>query len=269
MSFLYGECDEQTQERMEQYLREHPEEHQRLRDWQQTRRMLAAVGDKEVIAPSILPAQEGSFIRQLWQSSFTRSAIGIAAGLLVVMVSARLTGTMVNYSNGELKISFGGQASQPVQQESLTARQVQDLIDASLSANNKVVNASLANNREELERSIRQNMGNSSAKMNEAIRTIAGASQEQVQTFVSSLREENLKAMQNYMKLTSAEQNKYVEGLLVDFSKYLQEQRQGDLRMFQARINSVEKNTDQIKQETEQILAGMISNTSGRRQTTY
>ena len=42
-------------------------------------------------------------------------------------------------------------------------------------------------------------------------------------------------------------------------AKYLKEQRKQDLMILQTRVNSIEKNTDQFKQETEQILANIIS----------
>ena len=85
------------------------------------------------------------------------------------------------------------------------------------------------------------------------------ASQDQVRTFVASLQEDNLKLMKEYLQLSSSEQKTYVEALLVDFSKYLQEQRKQDFQLFQTRMSSIEKNTDQFKQETEQILASIIS----------
>ena len=89
------------------------------------------------------------------------------------------------------------------------------------------------------------------------------ASQNQVRTFVAGLQEENLKLMKDYLKLSGNEQKTYVEALLVDFSKYLQEQRKQDFQLFQTRMSSIEKNTDQFKQETEQILATIISGPEG------
>ena len=86
------------------------------------------------------------------------------------------------------------------------------------------------------------------------------ASQDQVRTFVAGLQQDNLQLMKDYMALSSKDQQVYVENLLVDFSKYLQEQRKQDLLLFQTRMSSIEKNTDQFKQETEQILASIIAN---------
>jgi hypothetical protein len=46
---------------------------------------------------------------------------------------------------------------------------------------------------------------------------------------------------------------------LVDFSKYLQQQRTDDLQLVQSRLNNLEQNTDMFKQETEQILSSIIT----------
>jgi hypothetical protein len=47
--------------------------------------------------------------------------------------------------------------------------------------------------------------------------------------------------------------------LLVDFSKYLQQQRSDDLQLVQSRLNNMEKNTNVFRQETEQILSSIIT----------
>jgi hypothetical protein len=77
--------------------------------------------------------------------------------------------------------------------------------------------------------------------------------------FVAGLQEQNLKLMQDYFKLSSSEQKKYMENLLTDFSSYLQEQRKQDLQLVQTKMNYLEQNNNQFKQETEQILTSLIS----------
>ncbi len=91
----------------------------------------------------------------------------------------------------------------------------------------------------------------------------ATASQEQVKSFVAQLQTDNLKLMKDYIQLSSAGQKEYIENLLVDFSSYLQEQRKQDWQLVQTRVNTIEKNTDQFKQETEQLLTSLISNNNG------
>ena len=89
----------------------------------------------------------------------------------------------------------------------------------------------------------------------------SSANQEQVKNFVGQLQDNNLKLMKDYMQLSSAGQKEYIESLLLDFSSYLQEQRRQDLQLFQARVSKVEQNTDQFRQETEEILTSLITNT--------
>jgi hypothetical protein len=72
--------------------------------------------------------------------------------------------------------------------------------------------------------------------------------------------------VKNYFQLTSTEQKQYIENLLVDFAKYLQQQRKDDLQVVQTQLNSIQKNTDIFKQETEQILTSIIS-TVGSQET--
>jgi hypothetical protein len=65
--------------------------------------------------------------------------------------------------------------------------------------------------------------------------------------------------VKSYFQLNSTEQKQYVEGLLVDFSKYLQQQRNDDLQVVETQLKSLQQNTDLFKQETEQILTSIIS----------
>jgi hypothetical protein len=41
------------------------------------------------------------------------------------------------------------------------------------------------------------------------------------------------------------------------------------MMLFQTRVSSIEKNTDQFKQETEQLLASIISNPVGKNKNSY
>ncbi len=98
-----------------------------------------------------------------------------------------------------------------------------------------------------------------SQKINSLVQQASKASQDDIRQFVAGLQSENQEVVKNYFQLTSNEQQKYIEGLLVDFSKYLQQQRNNDLNTLQTRLSSIEQNTTVFKQETEQILASIIS----------
>jgi CHASE3 domain sensor protein len=263
MAYLYGELDAAETEKVIQYLNQHPDELQKLEQMMDTLKLLKGIQDKEVIAPSIvsdLPAPQISF----WQTGMFKTWMSIAASFILILVVARLIGPEISYSEGELRISFNQSKPQQEvalnQNEILTSVQIQEMINQSLIQNNNSVQASWNENQQRLEKSIQGNFAANTARISELMKTTSQASQDQVRRFVAGLQEENLKNMKDYLQLSANDQNAYVEALLVDFSKYLQEQRKQDFQMFQTRMANIEKNTDQFKQETEQILAGIITN---------
>ena len=263
MAYLYGELDAAETKKVLEYLNQHPEELKSLQQLADVQNILGNVQDKEVIAPPIFGDISSKQVH-FWQSGYFKTMMSIAASFILILVAARIIGPEINYANGELRISFNDarkteQVVQPAQ-PLLTASEVQEMINSSLTKNNEVITAGWEDNQQKVDQSIKSNFASNAKKLDELMKVTSQASQEQVRTFVASLQEDNLKLMKDYLQLSSKEQKTYVEALLVDFSKYLQEQRKQDFQVFQTRMSSIEKNTDQFKQETEQILANIIAN---------
>lgn len=274
ISYLYGELDAKESEKVQDYLENHPEELKQMQSLMGVQDVLNKVEDQEVIAPPIF-MDEAPSSTTVWFNSYVKTTIGIAASFLLLLVAAKLLGTQISYSQNELKISFGDRkVEQPVQQiqaPTLSSAQVQDMINSSLAKNNEAMTATFSENQKELNRAIRNNLAVNSDKIDGLMKTVSQASQEQVRSFVASLQSENVKTMREYIQLSSTEQSKYMEGLLVDFTKYLNEQRRQDLQLVQSKISSMEQNTDQFKQETEQILASIINSGTAetKKQSSY
>ena len=255
IAYCYGEIDDAERSMVEAYLAEHPEELRRLESWGFVRKAMSRLEDEEVIAPPIIVGQVD---KPIWKERYFRMTLGIAASFLVVLIAARLMGLGVGYSSGELRIGFQLQ-EKPREENRLTQQQVDQMIKNSLAVNNEELQSSWSKERVALENSVRQNMDRSSEKIDRLMKTASLANEDEVKKYVGQMQRDNLKLMKDYLQLSSAGQKEYIESLLVDFSKYLQEQRKQDLELLQTRMASVEQNTDQIKQETEQILTSLIS----------
>lgn len=262
MAYLYGELDAAETERVAQYLQQHPQVQQQLHQLGAVRKRMGALNDVEVIAPPVFVDHEQRNI-PFWKAGYFKITMGIAASFLFLLVAARLIGPEVTYSNGELHISFNDTPKKTTQEQLLTANEVQQMINSSLVKNNETIAANWEESNQKIQESLQRNLNTNSARIDKLISGASQASQDQVRTFVAGMQEENLKLMKDYFQLSSKDQQTYVENLLVDFNKYLHEQRKQDLMLFQTRMNSIEKNTDQFKQETEQILASIISNPEG------
>lgn len=260
IAYMYGELDATESAKVMEYLNQHPEELEKIQQLMNVQEIMSGLRDKEVIAPPIIA--EARHVH-FWQTGYFKTLMSIAASFVLILVAGRLLGPEISYSNGELRISFNNASrtnTNSIQQAMLTANEVQNMIDSSLSKNNEVIQTNLNESQKKVEQSLSANLASNSAKIDGLMKVASQASQDQIKGFVAALQEENLKSMKEYLQLSAKDQNAYVEALLVDFSKYLQEQRKQDFQLFQTRMASIEKNTDQFKQETEQILATIIAN---------
>ncbi len=268
MAYLYGELEGKEKEIMEQYLLENAEARIALEKLKQLRQLMANVKDKEVIAPPIFIGDNRE--RHFFRAPYFKTIASIAASLLVLMLVGKIFGLEIGYANRELRISFGDKP-EPAQvtavKSTLTHDEVKQMINASLSENNAAFQANLNETQQKLNASIVNNLAKSSAKIDNLLKESSAASQAQIREFVAGIQTENVKLVKNYFQLSSTEQKQYIEGLLVDFAKYLQQQRNDDLQVVQTQLKSLEQNTDIFKQETEQILTSIISTVGNNNST--
>jgi hypothetical protein len=261
MAYLYDELPGEERVLVEKYLLENPTAMKELESLQHLRKMMSVVADKEVIAPPIVV--EDSKQRFFWSAPYFKTITSIAASLLLLMIAGKIMGVQVNYSSNEVSMSFGEpgrKVSEKPLQQGLTAEEVQNMINSSVAQNNQVVQATLTESQLKLDASIKKNLAMNSTKINDLVQQASRASQNEIQQFVAGLQNQNQQLVKDYFQLSTADQQKYIEGLLVDFSKYLQQQRNNDLETLNTRLTGLEQNTTVFKQETEQILASIISN---------
>jgi hypothetical protein len=264
MAYLYGELEGAEKEKMEQYLLSDPHARKELEQYQQLRKMMGTVEDKEVIAPPIVVGDNRQ--RFIWNTPAVRMVASIAASLLIIILVGKLTGTQISMSGNEFRLSFGDAPKNEMVQPAtagLSANEVQNMINESLNQNNIAMQASWKETQQKLDASIRSNLASNSGKIDKLVKEASNASQEQIRQFVSTLQNDNAEVVKNYFQLSSTEQKKYIEGLLVDFAKYLQQQRNDDLQLVQTQLKALEQNTDIFKQETEQILTSIITTVNG------
>lgn len=258
MAYLYGELGTDDKRRVEEYLATNPEVLKEIQALQQVRKGLSAITDKEVIPPPVVWEPAGS---RLWHAPYFKTSIGIAASLTLLIMVGWLTGLNLRLAGGELHIGFGEQTQKI---ESLTAQEVQRMITASLQENNRALTSDWTSAELRLAESIRQSLAsNGIANRDALVKQVANATHDQVRNYVAALQEENARMMKEYLTLSANEQQQVIEELLIDFSRYLNQQRATDLQTLQTRLTAIEQNTDLFKQETEQILTSIIASVEG------
>ena len=262
IAYLYGELESPRKEEIERYMLEHPEARAEMERLQRMRSLLGNIEDKEVIAPPIVVGDSNRSLA-FWNAPYFKTVMSIAASLIILIMVAKAAGLRIQYQRQELKIAFGD-VTPPAEVQApnvaaLSSEQVQAMINESLNKNNLAMQSSWKETQQKLDESVSRSLAVNSGKIDKLVREASIASQDQIREFVAGIQTENLQLVKNYFKLSADEQKQYIESMLVDFSKYLQQQRNDDLQLVQTRLNSLEKNTNVLKQETEQILTSIIT----------
>lgn len=264
MAYLYDELSGEERVLVEKYLLENPTAMKELESLQHLRKMMSTISDKEVIAPPIVVEETNQ--RFFWNAPYFKTISAIAASLLLLMVAGKIMDVQLNYSGNEVSMSFGKPAVNAIAEQSLpqglSAEQVQNMINSSMAQNNQLVQASLNESQEKLDASIKKNLAMNSSKINGLVQQASRASQDEIRQYVAGLQNQNQQLVKDYFQLSAADQQKYIEGLLVDFAKYVQQQHNNDLETLNTRLTGLEQNTTVFKQETQQILASIISNST-------
>ena len=239
MAYLYGELEGYEKEAMDKYLFEHPEARVELERLQQMREHAGACKRQRSDCSShFCWGKQATIYLECSLSQNDCQHCGITACLSYW--SGKFSGMKIQYQESELRISFGGdqvvkvmptQTAQPAI-SSVTPEEVQAMINASLDKNNLAMQSSWKETQQQLDASITKNLAQNSNKIDKLVKDASAASQDQIRQFVSGMQTENLQLVKNYFKFSSDEQKQYIESLLVDFSKYLQQQRNDDLRLF-------------------------------------
>ncbi len=260
MAYLYDELGEEEKLKVEAYLQQNPEAMYELERMQSLRMLMSNLQDKEVIQPPIIQGSNSISMR-FWEWRGFRTMTGIAATFLVLMLAARFIGVEISAGDGEFRISFNGsKPASEAQQQLLSKEEVNSMIHNSIQQYSSKQEEEWQILQTRLDESIDRNLAQSSNKIDAVLSKASSASQEQIGQYVENMQRQNMMLMQDYLALTSAEQKQYMEGLLVDFAGYLQQQRNNDLLYLQARMNYIQEDTDLFKLETGQILTSIVSN---------
>lgn len=262
IAYLYGELQGEEKINVERYLAEHPEAMKEVESLAFVRQALGKISDKEVIAPPIV--MEDSRSRYFWNTTYGRVILGIAASITLIILVGKMTDLKIRYVDHALTIGFGEPKSivaqdQPAQ-PLLTATEVQEMINSALVKNNEVVQSDWEERQQQMNESIRKTLASKSdAVFADLVSKTSVASEAQIREFALTLQAENARMIKDYLTLNSTDQRKYIETLLVDFAKYMDQQHKNDLQVLQAKVNTLQENTDLFKYETEQILTSIFA----------
>ncbi len=264
IAYLYGELDKEEKEKVEAYINSSPEAAKELEELKDVRDLLGKLPDKEVINPFYSWRDADSLsdkrLNRVNQWGFLKPVIGIAASIILIMIVGILTNTRINFRNQGIVISFGNQLSQPAL---ISQSEVQNLVKSEVQ--NQVTKSKelfleeLQKIENNLDTRFVSNGDHQLSSIKNVIDNQLDVKEERIQKLVRDLQRENLKILAEYLEQAGKQQEFYIQGILSDFTLFIENQREEDLHLIEVNLRLLKDNSDLQFQETGQILASIIN----------
>ncbi|MEL6253329.1 MAG: hypothetical protein AAFR87_15060 [Bacteroidota bacterium] len=245
MSFLYGEMEGKEAEQMKEYLKENPEAQAEWEALQRTREMMQEVPTPQTPPIPNIIIQEKTPVKWFQNRWLHAAAAGIA-----LMISAKLIGVQVSFKEKTFSIQFGAPA--PTGNE----KELEEKI-AMLEQQNDILMAS--NQNDSLFQAVFQ-LGSSLEKLEARQEQLArrntnpAMSEAQLAQLKTDIGDANYQMVVNMLSETQQYQQAYTEQLLTDFSQFLEQQRQQDLKLMEVAFNHIIEQNDIQQEETKYLL---------------
>jgi len=262
ITYLYDEMSTEERQQFEIAMENNPELKREFENLKEMRKGLAQIQDKEVMEPFFLWGKQGS---DSWASMFKRRNllmfkpfIAVAASLVIVLLIGYLTNFTITYQDQSLYIGFN-KANTTGSEASYTQQQVAAMVNAEIAKNNAYIFSKLT----ETENNIDTRFVSLESKQNTLMTPSYAASdvvtKKELDIFLSNVRSNNLKVLQTYLQSSSVQQQDYFQAVLTEFSDYMENQREEDLRLIRRSLITLQENQQTQKEETDQMLASILT----------
>jgi len=258
IDYLYGNLPIEKKAVIKEYLDNNPEKREELEGVSEARNMLGKYEEHEVIPPEFeVPGQKHQIKRSV---PFVKTIMAIAASVALLMIVGFLTDFNAEYNNGELAMRFGEKKNVESLDNSKLDRLEKMIANLQVEQSNaQVIEAKLDEYFEEQEKSYQNKWKALTNNMQAGLKKFTNEEKEALATYLDQIRSENIKNMDEYYLTNNTRQQEYIEGVLIDFTKYMDEQRLQDRQFYVDHLVDIKYNSELEQQETEQMLASIIN----------
>jgi len=259
MDYLYDELSADDKVKFENKLANDPALLQEFNELKGTRNQIG-ITDKELVDPFMFTTGGSGSVwmaTRIIGNGILKPAIALAASISLVVLLGYFTNLSISTKDGYLSVSFGKtvQVQELNGDNYITKTQFNDLV-------NEVYDSrtSFSTRLAGVEDNVDMQFASLSNKSNQQeFQHLNSQNAKQLTGLATQLQKDNLKFLEQYMALSNTNQQRLIEGMLLDFSEYLEQQREEDLRSIQYSLNILKENQKLTIQETNQVLATIIN----------
>jgi len=256
INYLYDEMSPEEKRKFEEKMAHDSALKEEVEALLETRSLLGQLPDKEVVEPSVKTTS--SLIHHNHDSfQWIKPLVSVAAVIVILLVAGYLTRFTLQYNEQGLFISFGANVNH--QDRYAEKSEVDQLMKHALANQQVTFQKELAKTSDSLQTLYTLLAQFSQEKNNQRQITPSKAvSEAELKKQIADWQSVNQALLQNYIKTVSQQQQEYMQDVLVQFSDYLQQQRENDLIMIRQNLIDLKDYQDQQKQKTNQTLASIM-----------
>jgi hypothetical protein len=275
MAYFYNELEGAELKQVEAYLEQNPEAKAELEGMRTTQGMLGMLNDKDAGEPLVLMEEESAPIvamtappppkARLITMGFARTMIGVAAAIVLVFLMGALTNLKVKSGSTGFAISFGEDAPPvavvkktppTIVNQGIDRQEVEKLLSAYMTSYGDSLSQKLGG----LERKIvSQNQRLATLPQQKNVLAANGSfTVTEVQIMLDNLKKDNLKTMVELIRLSNKNQQDYVGRAIADYARYVEDQRESDLKGINRSIRKLADNTSSKQLQSDRLLAKVI-----------
>jgi len=262
ITYLYDEMSTEERQQFEIAMENNPELKREFEELKEMRQGLAQIQDKEVMEPFFLWGKQGS---DFWASMFKRRNllmfrpfIAVAASLVFVLLIGYMTNFTITYQDQSLYIGFN-KAKTIGSETNYTAEQVAQLVNEEIAKNNAYIFSKLTETENNMDSRFAALETSQNNQMTPSYATSDVVTKKELDIFLSSVRTNNLKVLKTYLESSSVQQQDYFQAVLTEFSDYVENQREEDLRLIRRSMITLQENQLTQKEETDEMLASILT----------
>jgi len=262
ITYLYDEMSTEERQQFEIAMENNPELKKEFEELKAMRKGLALIQDKEVMEPFFLWGKNGA---ASWATAFRRRSllmfrpfIAVAASLVIVMLIGYLTNFSVTVQDQSLFIGFN-KVNNKNKATTYTKEEVAALVNQEIARNNAYIFTRLSETESNFDTRFAalETQDDDTGKRTDLLANVV--TQNELDVFLTQVRNNNLKVLQSYLESSSVQQQDYFQAVLREFSTYVENQREEDLRLIRRSLVELQENQQAQKAETDQILANILT----------
>ena len=262
INYLYDEMSTEERQQFEIAMENNPELKREFEELKAIRKGLARIQDKEVMEPFFLWGKNNA---SSWTNAFRgrslmmfRPFIAVAASLALILLVGYLTNFTVTFKDQSLFIGFQ-KTDKNAEAATFTKEEVAALVNKEIAKNNAYIFSKLSDteNNYDTRFAALEREANKPGKADVVPADMV--TQKELDIFLSQVRANNIRILQSYLESSSVQQQDYFQAVLKEFSDYMENQREEDLRLIRRSLVDLQENQQVQKAQTDQILANILT----------